>query len=75
MKLYRITLQGMTSSGTSTIYGLPYVVANDPTEAYKKLKKYLDKRDLGFASDRELDNIQLLAEEGDYPNCKIQLFL
>jgi len=28
-----------------------------------------------FSFDREMESIELLAEEGDYPGCRIQLFL
>jgi len=77
MKLYRVTLRGMTTTvaNTTTAYGCPYVVANDSTEAINKVQKYLYDKGLGCANERELDKIELLAEEGDYPNCNIQLFL
>ena len=75
MKLYRVKLKGMLGSIISTAYGHPYVVADDPTEALEKVQDYLDKKDLGFTSDREMVSIELLAEEEDYPECHIQLFL
>lgn len=68
-------LRGMHNDRIGTSYGYPFVVAEDPAEALKKVQGYLNKRDLGFASEREMDNIELLAEEGDYPGCNIQLFL
>jgi hypothetical protein len=74
-KLYRVQLKGMTSSFAGICYGMPYVVATNPTEAYKMVREYLDRRDLGFSSEREMDSITLLAEEGDYPNCRFQLFI
>ena len=70
MKLYKVKCRGMQFS-----HGFSYVVANDPTKAYEIVKKYLDKEDLGFLDDRELEIIELLAEEGDYPKCKIQLHI
>lgn len=70
MKLYRVKLRGMASS-----YGVSYVVADNPDHAYKRVRKYLDVRDLGFSKDRELDTIELLAETGDYPACQTQLHL
>lgn len=75
MKLYRIKLKGLHGAGIDTDYGHPYVVANDPNEAFKKVQDYLNVKDYGFSSERVMDTIELLAEEGDYPDCKIQLFL
>lgn len=75
MKLYRVKLRGMTSESLSISYGYPYVIAENTDEALDKVKEYLDKRNLGFARERELDSVTLLAEEGDYPDCLIQLFL
>ncbi len=75
MKLYRVKLRGMTSEILSTAYGHPYVVADSANEAIDKVRLYLNKRNLGFARERELDTITLLAEEGDYPDCLIQLFV
>jgi len=57
------------------VYGCPYVVAENMNEAYKKVRKYLDERNLGFENDREMESIHLLAESEDYPNCGVQLFL
>lgn len=75
MKLYRVTLRGMYYATTGTNYGTPYVIAEDPTSAYEMVKAYLDKEGLGFSHERELDKIELLAETGDYPECKEQLYL
>lgn len=73
MKLYRITLKGMTYSVVGTAYGIPYVIAENPDQAYQIVRSYLDKKDLGFTSDRCLKSIELLAESGDNPECGIQL--
>jgi hypothetical protein len=77
MKLYRVTLRGMTyASGSGTAHGDCYVVAKDAEEAYRKVKDYLDDKDLGFAYERELNTVQLLAEsDRDYPDCGKHLFL
>ena len=75
MKLYRVLLRGMKSNVTGTNYGSPYVVAEDPASAYQMVKDYVNVRDLGFHQDRELYRIELLAETGDYPECREQLFL
>ena len=75
MKLYRVKLKGMCGIGLNTAYGKPFVVANNPTEALKKVQDYISKEDLGFRHEREMESIELLAEEGDYPECCIQLYL
>ena len=66
-KLYRVTCRGMTCGDQH--HGIAYVVATDPSEAYKKVRSSLDERKLGFQKDRELDKIELLAEVGNYPEC------
>lgn len=66
-KLFRITVKGLSKHKTS------YIVAKDPTSAYEKLRKYLDARDYGFGSDREMEKIELIAEEYDYSTCETWL--
>lgn len=73
-KLYKVTLKGMTWSSTGTIYGVSYVVAKDPTEAYDKVRVFLNKGDIGYSKDRELHTVELLAEETQYPDSKHILF-
>ena len=73
--LYKVTLRGMTTSSTGMIHGINYVVATDPTEAYNKVREYLNYSDIGFGSDRELDKIELIASSKDYNDTKIKLFL
>ena len=68
-KLYRVTCRGMKSS-----HGMAYVVARDPGEAYSKVRESLDDRDLGFDADREMEKVELLAEQADYPECKTSLY-
>jgi hypothetical protein len=75
MKLYRITLKGMCGTYDGTAYGNPFVVAENTEDALKKVQEYLEEQDFGFSHERELDTIELLAETGDYPMCKIQLFI
>lgn len=75
LKLYRVTCRGMQTSVTGPAYGVSYALAGDPTRAYEKVRKYLDDQDIGFAADRELEKIELVAEATDYPNCGAQLHL
>lgn len=60
MMLFKVTLKGMTISPNA--YGISYVVADDPTSAYLKVKKFLEENDLGFSRDRELHSIELIAD-------------
>ncbi len=73
-KLYLVTCRGMTIPASPT-YGVAYVVAEDPGEAYAKVRQALEKRDVGFSSDREMDRIELLAEESEYPACGKVLYI
>jgi hypothetical protein len=59
---------------TTVTHGIAYVIAKDPTAAYSRVKEYLDQNDLGFARDREMEKIELIAEESPYPNCGFALF-
>lgn len=59
----------------SVDYFHPYVLANDPTEAYNKAKKVVDEKDYGFASDRELKSIELIADDDNYNQCKTLIIL
>lgn len=67
-KLYLVTLRGMTSNSAGIAYGSSYVVAENPDEAYKKVRKFLDDNDLGFEKDREMRSVELLADSYRYNN-------
>jgi hypothetical protein len=55
MNLYELTLgRGNISC---------YVVATDPTAAYELVKRFMDKKDLCFHSDRKFYSIKQLAKE------------
>ena len=69
MKLYKIKIRTYKKGCEN------YIVADNPDEAYKILRKYLDEKDYFFEKERELSNIELVAEEGDYPDCEMQLFI
>ncbi len=66
MNLYRVKLRGMQSSRTGIAYGDSYVLAHNPTEAYQKVREFLDKSDIGFLKDRELESLELLANTEGY---------
>lgn len=76
LKLYLVECQGMTSTIAGAIaHGRCYVVAADPAEAYKRVRSYLDKHDIGFTRERELKTITLLAEDVMSPNCGHRLYI
>lgn len=77
MKLYKVTCRGMTTTcmGTQTAHGVAYVVAENASEAYSKLRKSLDDHDLGYSRDREMDKVELIADIRDYPDCGYKLYL
>ena len=75
MKLFKITLRGMTVSSTGVVYGVSYAVAEDPNTAYLKVKKFLDSNDIGFSKERELLSVELVADSDTYPGCGTILYL
>lgn len=75
-KLYRVTLRGMTSTwGSGTAYGVSYVVAKNTDEAYQKVRKFVNDKDLGYSYQRELDKVELTAEDYQYTGTGTMLFL
>ena len=75
MKLYKITLQGMHIKHRNSTYGTCYVIASNPSEAYDKVRTFLDKEDLGFLHERELDTIELIAENKQYTDAPCILYI
>lgn len=75
MKLFRVKLKGMTFSSTGAPHGDCYVIANDPTEAYKALREFLNEKDYGFLHERELDTIELLADEYEFSDVRRHLII
>lgn len=74
-KLYKVTCRGMHGGiGTDTAHGIAFVVAENPDEAYKRVKERLDDRKLGFDKDRELSCIELIAEQTEFPKCGYILY-
>jgi len=70
MNLYKVTLQGMHSS-----YGVSYVVAEDPTEAYKKVDNFLRDKGIGLGSERVLKTIELIAEQHQFSATGMILYI
>jgi len=76
-KLYRVTLRGTTYSFSrgGMDYATSYVIAEDPSQAYEKVKKKLDEYNVGSSNDRELDKIELLASDHRFNNIQTLLYL
>jgi hypothetical protein len=70
MNLYRVT----TRKGHGKC-GVFYVVSTDPTAAYCMVRDYLNKNDLCFTNERELDKIELLASPAPAPECETILLI
>jgi hypothetical protein len=75
VKLFLVRCHGMqTSTGGQIAWGQAFVAAEDPTSAYRKLREHLDKGDIGFARDREMLSIELVADSYEYPECCIRFY-
>lgn len=74
-KLYIVKLRGMQLSGTGVMYGISYVVAENTDAAYDLVKEALYNEDIGFRHERELQSVELLAEQGKYPECRMRLYI
>ena len=75
MKLFYVECRGMRTNPAGAPWGIAYVLADNPTEAYDKLKARLVREVVGFNHERVLDKVMLIAEEGIYPECRMQLIL
>lgn len=60
MKLYEVIIKASGRRGSA------YVLAKDPTSAYNKYRKLLDKEDICFHEDRELVSVRLAADSDLY---------
>jgi len=73
-KLFKVNLRGLTT-GTGIKYGESYVIARDCQKAYDMIKRFLETEGIGFAKDRELESVELLAEDDKYNDCGHILFI
>ena len=73
LKLFRVYLKG--PCGYDSKLNPTYVIAEDPTTAYRKVRELLDTKDWCFVSARELDKIELIAEANFYTESKAILLL
>ena len=56
-------------------HGVAYAVADDAAEAYKIVRTSLDRMELGLPKEREMDKVELIAEDCDYPLCGMRLYV
>lgn len=68
-KLYRVTLQGGNQ------YQVSYAVATNPEQAYRKVKTFLDKEELCFSKNRNLQSVELIADADHYGEIETMLYL
>jgi len=74
MRLFRVNLRGFGGFTTGVNYQSSYVIAENPDEAYQKVRRWLDKKDYGFYKDRELASVELLADDHEYTEIGVRLF-
>ena len=74
MKLYLVKIKGSFSPAGND-YSEVYVLADDSNSAYYTYKNYLDKQNILFKNEREMESVTLIAETGDFPSCRKLLFL
>jgi hypothetical protein len=61
--------------GGNIKHGISYVVAYNTDDAYERVRGFLDREDLGFGHERELEKIELMASEGRYNDTGHLLFV
>jgi len=64
--LYRVATVGL---------GIHYVVATDPTTAYRMIRDWFDAEDYGIDSKRQLVRVELVAATGRYPDGTDRLWI
>ena len=56
--LFKVTVRGFCGG----IYKEVYVISDSLDDAYRTYRNFLDKEDLGFESNRELEKVELVAK-------------
>lgn len=74
-KLYKVTLRGLTYNSTGVAHSPSYVIAENSDEAYQKVRKFLNDNDLGYSRDRELHQVELIADSYKYTDAGCLLHL
>lgn len=57
MKLFLVRLKGPIGNHNNC-----YVLAEDPTDGYKKVREFLNTENIGFESARALSSIEVIAD-------------
>ena len=71
MKLYKVVLR----RGITHTNHVAYVIATDPTKAHEIVETDLVNRNIEPGSGRELDRIELIADETEYPACGQRVYI
>ena len=73
MKLYKVEVRGLFGIGMN--YNESYAVADNPDEAYKIVREFLDKNGIGHESNRGMLSVELLADTKDDNDTNTMLFI
>jgi hypothetical protein len=76
MRLYLIKIRGLLDATLSEgiINGIGYVLAENSSDAYSKMRNYIELKELARnKKDLALDKIELIAEES--AECGVRLYL
>jgi len=67
--LFKVTVKGFVDDQCKTVY----VVSDSMDDAYRTYRNFLDEKDLGFESNRELEEVELVAKfyENNEGGCEL----
>lgn len=67
--LFKVTVKGFVGDQCKTVY----VVSDSMDDAYRTYRNFLDEKDLGFESNRELEEVELVAKfyENNEGGCEL----
>lgn len=75
LKLFKVTLKGFAAlnSNGGASKKILFVLALDPTSAYNTVRDDYTKQDYGYAHDRVLESVELIAEMDQFTGAKYRL--
>ena len=75
-RLYHVLCRGMQHRIAGGVaHGDSYVVAENSEEAYQTVRRHLDLLHIGFAHEREMKSVELIATEENYSMTGHALFI
>ena len=75
LELYKVTRKNIMACGCCVAHGISYVLASNPTDAYKKTQIDLEERELGFVKNKGFVRIESLDENVEYPFCGTRAYI